>query len=71
MHGKGISQEGEILGLGEKFELLQKSGSSYSYGDVKIGRGYDSACTFLADKENKAVRASLLKEIRAKLKDTE
>lgn len=71
MHGRGISQEGEILGLGEKFEILQKSGSSYSYGDIKIGRGYDSACNFLADKENKAVRATLLKEIREKLKEVE
>lgn len=71
MHGHGISQEGEILSLGEKFEILQKSGSSYSYGDVKIGRGYDSACTFLADKENKAIRAAILKEIRAKLKESE
>ena len=71
MHGRGISQEGEILSLGEKFEILQKSGSSYSYGDVKIGRGYDSACTFLADKENKAIRAAILKEIRTKLKETE
>ncbi len=71
MHGRGISQEGEILTLGEKFEILQKSGSSYAYGDIKIGRGYDSACTFLADKENKAIRAAILKEIRAKLKETE
>lgn len=71
MHGHGISQEGEILSLGEKFEILQKSGSSYSYGEVKIGRGYDSACTFLADKENKTIRAAILKEIRAKLKETE
>lgn len=71
MHGKGISQEGEILGLGEKFEILQKSGSSYAYGDIKVGRGYDSACIFLADKENKAVRATILKEIRAKLKEVE
>lgn len=71
MHGRGISQEGEILGLGENFDILQKSGSSYSYGDIKIGRGYDSACTFLADKENKVVRASILKEIRAKLKEVE
>lgn len=71
LYNKGISQEGEILTLGEKFELIEKSGSSYSYGDVKIGRGYDSACQFLADKENKAVRTSLLKEIRAKLKETE
>lgn len=71
MHGHGISQEGEMLTLGEKFEILQKSGSSYSYGDTKIGRGYDSACTFLADKENKAVRGAILKDIRAKLKEVE
>ncbi len=71
MHGKGISQEGEILSLGEKFEILQKSGSSYAYGDTKIGRGYDSACIFLADKENKAIRNAILKEIRAKLVETE
>lgn len=71
IHGHGISQEGEMLILGEKFELLTKSGSSYSYGDTKIGRGYDSACTFLSDPENKTIRASILKDIRAKLKEVE
>lgn len=71
MYNKGISQEGEILSLGEKFEILQKSGTAYVYGDVKIGRGYDSACIFLADKENKALRTTLLKEIRLKLKEVE
>lgn len=71
LYNKGISQEGEILGLGEKFEIIQKSGSAYVYGDVKIGRGYDSACQFLADKENKAVRTELLKKIREKLKEVE
>lgn len=71
LYNKGISQEGEILTLGEKFEILQKAGSSYAYGEVKIGRGYDSACAFLADKENKAVRSEILKQIREKLKETE
>lgn len=71
MHGHGISQEGEMLILGEKFEILSKSGSSYSYGDTKIGRGYDSACAFLLDTENKAIRASILKDIREKLKELE
>jgi recombination protein RecA len=71
IHGKGISQEGEILSLGEKFEILQKSGSSYAYGDIKIGRGYDSACTFLAEKENKAVRNNILKKICEKFKEIE
>ncbi|MCX6719186.1 MAG: recombinase RecA [Candidatus Taylorbacteria bacterium] len=40
MYNEGISQEGEIIALGEKYELLQKSGSSYSFGEVKLGRGY-------------------------------
>ena len=69
LYNKGISQEGEILSLGEKFEILQKSGSAYAYGDVKVGRGYDSACAFLAEKENKAVRGEILKAIRIKLKE--
>lgn len=71
INGRGITQEGEILGLGEKFEILEKSGSSYAYGDTKIGRGYDSACTFLADKENKEIRNAILKDIRAKLAEAE
>lgn len=71
INGKGITQEGEILGLGEKFEILEKSGSSYAYGDTKIGRGYDSACAFLADKDNKAIRNAILKDIKAKLAETE
>lgn len=71
LYNKGISQEGEILSLGEKFEIIQKSGSSYAYGEVKIGRGYDSACQFLADKENKGVRTELLKKIREKLSEVE
>ncbi len=69
MYNKGISQEGEILSLGEKFEILKKSGTAYVYGDVKIGRGYDSACIFLAEKENKPLRTAILKEIRGKLKE--
>ena len=47
MHGEGISREGEVIALGEKYGLIQKSGSSYSYGEVKMGRGYDATRTFL------------------------
>lgn len=65
MYNEGISQEGEIIALGEKMELLQKSGTSYTYGDVKLGRGYDATRQFL--KENPAVRAEILTKIRAKL----
>ncbi len=67
LYNEGISQEGEMLALGEKFGLIQKSGTSYAYGEEKLGRGYDAARTYL--RENKKVGAALLKEIRAKIKD--
>ena len=68
MYGEGISKEGEALALGEKFGILEKSsGGAYSMGEVKMGRGYDAARTFL--KENKPILNQLLKEIRNKLND--
>ena len=67
MYGEGISREGEMLALGEKFNIVQKSGASYSFGEEKIGRGYDAARTYL--KENKKVANELLKEIQNKLKE--
>ena len=47
MYGEGISKEGELLALGEKFKIITKSGTSYSYQETKLGRGYDAARTFL------------------------
>ena len=47
IYNEGISKQGELLALGEKFKLVTKSGSSYSYGDIKLGRGYDAARTLL------------------------
>jgi len=67
MYNEGISKEGEILALGEKMLIIKKSGSSYEYNGEKIGRGYDSARTFL--KENGKVANEILKQIRAKLKE--
>ena len=65
MYNEGISREGELLALGEKFKLVTKSGSSYAYGEEKLGRGYDAARTFL--RENKKVGAALEKAIRKEL----
>jgi recombination protein RecA len=63
MYGEGISKEGESLALGEKMGIVEKSsGGSYSIGEVKLGRGYDAARTFL--RENKSVLTQLLKDIR-------
>jgi len=67
VNNEGISKEGEMLVLGEKFELVSKSGSSYSYGEEKLGRGYDAARAFL--KEHKKVSNSLIKDIREKLRE--
>jgi len=68
LYGEGISREGEALALGEKFGLVEKSsGGSYTYGEHKLGRGYDAARTFL--RENKPILNQLLKEIRKALQD--
>lgn len=75
IYNEGISLEGELLALGEKFKLISKSGSSYSYtppgGDestlVKLGRGYDAARTFL--RENLKLKNEILKHVRKALKE--
>ncbi|MBX4198501.1 recombinase RecA [Candidatus Parcubacteria bacterium] len=67
IYNEGISQEGEMIALGEKMGIIQKSGTSYAYGDEKLGRGYDATRTFL--RENPKIKAEILKLIRAKLKD--
>ncbi len=83
MYNEGISQEGEIIALGEKMELIRKTGSSYEYtavekdaktGEVtktgepiKLGRGYDATRQFL--KENTEVRDEILGKIRVKLSE--
>lgn len=75
IYGEGISREGELLALGEKFKLVTKSGASYSYippgGDestiVKLGRGYDAARKSL--KADKKLKAELLKNIRKAMKE--
>ncbi|MFA6601970.1 MAG: recombinase RecA [Candidatus Paceibacterota bacterium] len=67
MYNEGISQEGEIIALGEKYALLQKSGSSYAFGETKLGRGYDATRQFL--RENPKIKDDILKQIRAKLNE--
>jgi len=68
MYNEGISREGEIIALGEKFDIIQKAGSSYRYNDESIGRGYDATRTTL--KEDKKMANEILKQIREKLKET-
>ena len=65
MYNEGISREGEIIALGEKMNIIKKSGTSYNYGEEKIGRGYDATRQFL--RENQKISEKILKEIREKL----
>ncbi|GMU74477.1 MAG: protein RecA [Candidatus Campbellbacteria bacterium] len=65
IYPEGISKEGEMLALGEKYKLVEKSGASYKYGTTQLGRGYDAARTYL--KENKDVAKLLMKDIKEHL----
>jgi len=65
LYNEGISPEGEIIALGEKYNIIQKSGSSYSYGELKLGRGYDASRTYL--KENPKVQTEIVKLVKAKM----
>lgn len=66
MYNEGISKEGELLALGEKHGLVKKSGANYSFGEHKLGRGYEAARKHLKD-DPKAAK-ELLDEINKNLK---
>ncbi len=52
MYGEGISKLGELVDLGVKAEIIDKSGSWFSYKDQKIGQGRENVKTFLKDNPN-------------------
>ena len=49
MYGKGISKMGEIIDLGVDNDIIDKSGSWFSYGETKLGQGRDSVKAILTD----------------------
>lgn len=74
MYNEGISREGEIMALGEKLKIIEKSsGGSYTYRpegkseEIKLGRGYDAARQFL--KSEPKITGDILKKIKEQLKD--
>nr|WP_308909762.1 recombinase RecA [Pseudokordiimonas caeni] len=62
MYGEGVSKNGEILDLGVKAGVVEKSGSWYSYSSQRIGQGRENAKKFLAD--NPDVAADIERVIR-------
>lgn len=50
MYGEGISKVGELIDLGVKAGVVEKSGAWYSYGDERIGQGRENAKQFLRDR---------------------
>lgn len=77
MYGEGISREGEIMALGEKLGIISKSSGAIfiylgtekarakeGFEEIKLGRGYDAARTYLRD--NKKLSDEILKEVRSR-----
>jgi len=65
MYGEGISKTGELIDLGVKANLIEKSGSWYSYKDQRIGQGRENTRAYL--KENPTVAAEIEATIRANI----
>ncbi|MFN9477538.1 MAG: recombinase RecA [Rickettsiales bacterium] len=65
MYGSGISREGEIIDIGVKYDFIEKSGSWFSYGDVRIGQGRENAKQYMTD--NPAVAEELSEKIKTQL----
>ena len=63
MFGEGISKMGELLDLGVKAGVVEKSGAWFSYGDQRIGQGRENAKQFL--KDNPAIALEIEDKIRA------
>lgn len=64
IYGEGISKTGELIDLGAKIDIIEKSGSWFSYDGQRIGQGRENAKQFL--KDNPEVAAEIEKKIRAK-----
>ncbi len=62
MYGEGISKTGELIDLGDKAGVVEKSGSWYSYDGQRIGQGRENAKTYL--KEHPEVADAIEKKVR-------
>lgn len=64
MYNEGISRCGNIVDVGVKEEIVQKSGAWFSYGDIRLGQGRENAKLYL--KENPEVALDIENQIREK-----
>lgn len=64
MYNEGISRNGNIVDVGVKEEIVQKSGAWFSYGDIRLGQGRENSKIYL--KENPEVALEIENKIRAK-----
>jgi recombination protein RecA len=64
-YGEGISKTGELLDIGIENKLIEKSGSWFSYGDVRLGQGRENAKLFI--RENSDLSAEIEKKVRTLL----
>jgi recombination protein RecA len=65
LYGEGISHEGEIIDLGVKQNIIDKSGAWYSYNGDRIGQGKENVRNFL--KDNPDIAADIDSRIRGEL----
>ena len=65
IYGKGISKEGELMDLGTTTEIIEKSGTWYSYKNERIGQGRENAKNFL--RENPKIATEIEKRIKEHL----
>lgn len=63
MYGDGISKVGEIIDLGVDMNIIQKSGSWFSYGETRLGQGRDAVKAIIAD------NPELMEELEQRIKD--
>jgi recombination protein RecA len=64
MYNEGISKEGDLISLGVKIGIVNKSGNTYSFGEDKLGVGYDASREFL--KQNPKISSAISREIYKK-----
>ena len=63
LYGQGISKSGEIIDLGVEMNIINKSGSWFSYGDTKLGQGRDAVRALIED------NPELMEELEIKIKE--